>query len=88
MKKRKKEEDWDDGRTIAPMTGEELPAYRKAAFSNRESRRQLKDKGGDDLTKKERRALMRAFFAVMLPRLLIILASFAIVVLLLYLWLS
>ena len=88
MAKQKKSDDWDDGRTIAPMTGDDLPAYRKASFSNRESKRQLKNCGKSDLTKKERRALTRAFFAVMLPRFFIILASFSIVFLILYLWLS
>ena len=85
MKKREKKADWDDGRVIAPMNGDELPAYRRAAYSGRPNKR---NKTPDvELTKKEKRALTRALFATMLPRLLVILGSFAIVALILMLWL-
>jgi hypothetical protein len=86
--KKQKQEDWDDGRTIAPMTGEELPSYRRAAFANRENKRSRKEKTTVELSKKERRAMTRALFAVMLPRLLIVLAAFTVMFLLMYLWLS
>jgi hypothetical protein len=87
--KQPKPDKWeDDGRTISPMTGEELPSYRRAGFSNRENKRNLKNNGKADLSKKERRAMTRALFAVMLPRLLIILGAFLVVFLLMYLWLS
>ncbi len=85
---KEKKDDWDDGRTIAPMTGEELPPLQRMAFSNRERKRNLKNNGKSDVTRKERRAMTRALFAVMLPRLGIILLSFALVGGLLYLWLS
>lgn len=86
---RKKKDDWvDDGRTIAPMTGEEIPPSSRGIFQGRERRKNLKNKGKSDVTKKETRAMIRAMFAVMLPRLLVILAGFALVFAIMYLWLS
>lgn len=87
MKKRKEKDEWDDGRTIAPMTGDELPSYRRAIFSDRENKRVVRNKEKNDISGKERRAMIRAMFAVMLPRFLVVLAAFGIVALLLYLWL-
>ncbi len=87
MRKKEKKEDWDDGRTIAPMTGEELPGYRRAFFMNRENKRVAKEKGQSDFSRKERRAMIRAMFAVMLPRMLVIIAAFALTALLIWLWL-
>lgn len=85
---RKKKEKWvDDGRTIAPMTGEELPPSHKALYSGRERKRNLKNGGKSDLSRKERRALTRGLFLAMLPRLLVILCAFAIIFIVLYLWL-
>lgn len=83
---KKKKDDWDDGRVIAPMNGDELPAYRRGAYSGREGKKTAKGKYAD-LTKKEKRAMTRALFAVMLPRLLAITLGFAIVALLMVLWL-
>ena len=71
----------DDGRVIAPMTGEEVP---KGFYQGRERKKNLKNGGKADITKKERRALTRAFFLVMLPKLLIVLGCFALVGLMLY----
>ena len=87
MKKKEDKEEWDDGRTIAPMTGEELPEYRRALYNGRENKRTLKG-AKSDLSRKERRAMIRAMFAVMLPRLLVIVAAFAVTGLLIWLWLS
>ena len=88
-KKTENKNDWDDGRTIAPMNGDELPSYRKIMFSDRKNRREAqKDPDKISVTKKERRAMIRAYMAVMLPRLAIILLSFALVAALLFLWLS
>ena len=84
---KKKKDDWDDGRTIAPMTGDELPEYRRAMFANRENKRNLPNGGKSDLTGKERRAMIRAMFAVMLPRLLVVLLGFGLTALILCLWL-
>ena len=84
---KKDKDDWDDGRTIAPMTGEELPGYRRALFANRENKRNLPNGGKSDITRKERRAMIRAMFAVMLPRLLVVLAGFGLTALILWLWL-
>ena len=85
MKKKDKKDEWDDGRVIAPMNGDELPAYRRAAYTGRPNKRNKAP--SVDLSKKEKRALMRGMFLAMLPRLLVILGSFAIVMLLLMLWL-
>lgn len=84
MKKKQKNDDWDDGSVIAPMTGEELPGYRRGFFSSRGKR----DKSGkSDITKKEERKMILAMFAVMLPRLLIVVAGFALAALVVFLWL-
>ena len=85
---KEKKDDWDDGRTIAPMTGEELPPLQRMAFSNRERKRNLKNNGKSDVTRKEQNAMIRAMFAVMLPRLLVVLLGFGFVGILLWLWLS
>lgn len=84
----KKQEDWDDGRTVAPMTGEEIPQSSRGFFTGRERKKNFKKQEQVELTRKEKRAMMRAMFATMFPRFLIILASFSIVFLLLYLWLT
>ena len=87
--RRKNKDDWDDGVVIAPMNGDELPKYRRSAYLNRAKRpskeERLKQK--NMYTKKERRALVRAGFLAMLPRLLIILAGFGVAVAVIYLWL-
>lgn len=83
----KKNDDWDNGMTIAPMNGDELPKYRRAAFTNRQ-RKIEKGRIKSDITKKEQRAMMRALFAVMLPRLCVILAGFALTAFLIWLWLK
>lgn len=88
-KDKRKTEDWDDGRTIAPMNGDELPPYRRMMYSGRKNKAEhKKDPNRIELTKKERRAMTRAFFLEMLPRLLMVLAGFGVVVLLMYLWLG
>ena len=87
MKEKKKKEKWvDDGHTVVPMTGEEIPPSARGFFPGRERKRNVKNRKSD-VTKKETRAMMRALFAVMLPRLLVILAGFGIVIGLMYLWL-
>ncbi|MDE5896418.1 MAG: hypothetical protein K2H43_01230 [Clostridia bacterium] len=84
----KKKDDWvDDGRTIAPMTGEEIPQASRGLFTGRVRKKNLKNGGKADITPKERRAMIRAMFAVMLPRLLVILMGFSLVFLIMYLWL-
>lgn len=80
--KKQREEDWDDGRVIAPMNGDELPAYRRGfSFKKRKDRPKI------DITKKEQRQMMRAMFAVMLPRLLIVLLGFGLAAGVVVLWL-
>lgn len=93
MEKKKKEKklpDWDSGITVAPMNGDELPKYRRMAYLNRAKRpsKEERRRQREAYTKKERRAMMRAGFAAMLPYLVIILVAFGIAVGILYLWLS
>lgn len=76
-----KRDDWDDGRVIAPMDNVGHSPLRPSGSRIGKER-------GSNVTRKERRAMMRALFAVMLPRLLIVLLSFAVVGILCYLWLS
>ena len=82
MKNKRKNDDWDDGTVIAPMTGEELPAYRRGFFPRRGNRVKC------DITKKEERKMILGMFAVMLPRLIIVLAGFSLAALFVVLWLS
>ncbi len=87
IKKRSRaNDDWDNGMTVAPMNGDELPAYRRRAYDNRENKRTRRVKS--DVTRKEQNAMIRAMFAVMLPRLLVVLLGFGFVGILLWLWLS
>ncbi|MGN1042033.1 MAG: hypothetical protein ACI4SK_00965 [Christensenellales bacterium] len=81
----KKNDDWDNGMTVAPMNGDELPSYRRATYLNR-AKKSAKIKS--DVTKKERRAMTKALFAVMLPRLFVMLAGFGLTALLIWFWLS
>ncbi len=87
-KDKKKKNDWDPGIVVAPMNGDELPKYRRLAYLNRAKRPPKEERKKSDLTKKERRAIMRAGFLSMLPLLLITLAAFGVVALLLVLWLK
>ncbi|MCI9518570.1 MAG: hypothetical protein HFK08_04840 [Clostridia bacterium] len=83
MKKKKdNREDWDDGRVVAPMNGDELPFYRRI-FASKRTEKKVKV----EVTKEERRALRKAMFSVMLPRLLLIIAGFGIAALVIFLWL-
>ncbi len=87
--KKNKNNDWDDGRTVAPMNGDELPQYRRILFSGRKNKSETKkDENAVQLTKKERRAMTRALFSELLPRLIVVLCGFGIVAGLMYLWLS
>lgn len=88
-KKKKRNDDWDPGIVIAPMNGDELPKYRRMVYLNREKRpsKEERQRHKEMYTKKERRAIVRAGLAVMLPRLLTIIAGFGIVALLIWLWL-
>ena len=79
-----KREDWDDGRTVAPMTGEELPNYRRVLDGEGDKRAGAQKVS---VTKEERRALMRGMFLAMLPRLLVIFAGFGIAAIIAVLWL-
>lgn len=74
-------DDWDDGRVIAPM-GECAPTFGGVPDKTRELRKNVKVK----TSKKERRAMTKGMFAVMLPRLLVILLGFGLTYLLLFLW--
>lgn len=76
---KRKKDDWDDGRVIAPMDNVDSPF-------GRGRRRNADNK--TDVSKKERRAMIRAMFSVLLPRLLIVLLSFGFIAVLMYLWLA
>ena len=75
----RRKDDWDDGRVIAPMDNVGS-SFGRSGRTERTKR--------SDVTKKERRAIVRAMFAVLLPRFVIVLCSFAVVAILCYLWLS
>ena len=74
--KKKKSNFVDDGHTVYDMSG-----VRDGIFS-----RSKKEKS--NLSKKERRAAMKAAFAVYLPRFLAVLCCFGIAILLIFLWLN
>ena len=76
MSRKDKRDDWDNGMTIAPMNGDELPKYRRAIYLNSE-RRPKNKREKSDITRKEQRAMIRAMFEVMLPRVLIVLQKIA-----------
>jgi len=80
--KKQNRDDWDDGRVIAPMNGDELPAYRRGV-TIKSGKKRVKS----DVTKKEQRKMILAMFSVMLPRLLIVLAGFAVAAGIVILWL-
>lgn len=75
MSRKDRQDDWDNGMTVAPMNGDELPKYRRAAFQNRENTPRHK-RQKSDVTRKEQRAMIRAMFEVMLPRILVVLVGF------------
>ncbi len=72
--KKPKQEYVDDGHTVYSMEGL--------------TGKQPDEKDRPQLTPKERRALIRAAFARYLPPLLIVVGSFTLVAVLLYLWLK
>lgn len=88
--KKKKKDDWDTGVVIAPMNGDELPKYRRMAYLNRKKHpsKEERAQAKNAYTKKEKRAIIRAGFLSMLPRLLIIIVGFGIAVAIMYLWLA
>lgn len=86
---KEKKESWDNGMTIAKMDGNELPSYRRAIYSGRPKRdKNSAKKDKEEFTKKEERAMIGGMFLAMLPRLLVILAAFAITYLLILFWLG
>lgn len=44
MSRKDKRDDWDNGMTIAPMNGDELPKYRRAIYLNSERRPKTREK--------------------------------------------
>ena len=73
MSRKDKRDDWDNGMTIAPMNGDELPKYRRAIYLNSERRPKNKREKSD---------------ITMLPRVLIVLLCFGVTALLIWLWLK
>lgn len=88
-KKDRHNDDWDTGVVIAPMNGDELPKYRRMAYMNRKKRPSKEERKmhKEMYSKKERRAIVRAGLAVMLPRLMIAVVAFAMVIVVMWLWL-
>lgn len=84
---KKKKDDWDDGRVIAPMNGDELPKYRRMAYLNRAKRPSKEERQKQKLSKEEKRAVYRAGLQAMLPQFAVIIIGFAVVAGLMYLWL-
>ena len=74
----------DDGHTIYDMSG----VVDKFGRSGSNAKKQDSKNGGVYLTKKEKRALIKAGFKYYLPYLGIMLIGFAIAILLVYLWIS
>ena len=82
---RKKEKPIDDGRTVAPMTGNWMPWNSGVKDSGRRGKEGKKDalsgnRPGEQLTKAEKRAILRGAFRAQLP----VIAGMAIVALLLF----
>ncbi len=77
-KEKKKRKYVDDGHTIYNMDVDGFKWHDK----------KKKNKDHLDLNKKERFAMLKAAFAVYLPKLLIILLGFTLAIILLYFWLS
>lgn len=83
MSKKKKEDFYDDGRTVSNMNVEGMPWYEPEDVKrNRESIKH------DAPTRKEIRAMIRARFAATLPYFFGILIAFGLTFLLMYLWLK
>lgn len=87
--KKHDKDDWDTGVVIAKMNGDELPKYRRMAYLNRAKRPSKTERMQEKhkYTKKEQRAMIRAGFAAMLPRLLVIIIGFGLAALLVWIWL-
>lgn len=90
MSEKNKKDDWDNGMTVAPMNGDELPKYRRMAYLNRPKKvsKEEKQELRNRYTKKEKKAIVRAGIVTILPRLFIVIGAFAIVAVLMYLWLK
>lgn len=82
MAKDKKRKDDDDGRTVVDMNVDGMPWYNPTADKNK------KVDPEDKPTKKEMRAMIGAWFAAYLPRLLAVLVGFGLTVALLICWLN
>ena len=80
--KKKKQDFYDDGRTIVDMNVEGMPWYNP----NMKSKDDKSSK--DNPTKKEKRAMIWGAYKAHFPVFIISLCSFTIVAILLYLWLS
>lgn len=81
MGKNKKKYADDDGRTIADMNVDGLPWY-----NGNKADKKIADE--DKPTRKERRAMMRAWFSVYLPRILAIVIGFGLAVAITVCWLN
>lgn len=78
----KKDYDDDDGRTIINMNVDGMPWY------NPNARDDKKIPDEDMPTKREMRAMMKAWFAAYVPRILSIVVGFGLAILLIVCWLN
>ena len=82
FRKGKKKYADDDGRTVVDMNVEGMPWYRPT----RKDKRNVDDE--DKPTRKEKRAMMWAWFSAYLPRLFAILVGFGITIGIIVCWLN
>ena len=81
MGKNKKKYADDDGRTIADMNVDGMPWYNR----NKADKKIAEE---DRPTRKERRAMMRAWFVIYLPRILAIIVGFGLAAAVVVCWLN
>lgn len=85
FKRKKKQYDDDDGRTIANMNVDGMPWYEPNKEDKEKRRKRMEEL---KISRKEKRAMIMGAYLAYLPMFLCIIAAFTITTLLIYLWLS
>lgn len=87
MCRKKKQKDYndDDGRTIANMNVDGMPWYDEKKEEKEERRKKMQDL---KITRKEKWAMIKGAYLAYLPMFLAIMVSFIIIMLLLFVWVS
>ena len=88
MNKKLEEEFIDDGRTISDMSADWMPWNRGLSRKRRRAEKREKSKESREEEKQTYRAAVKGQYLAMLPVLMCILISFALMYFLLQLWLS